>query len=273
MNRLSDIDYKGIKDGYDYKMRRLEFHGASDILQYITSSGGIKYHIDDLRDFSKLTYEEAKEYLLHGKKDYSEEYNEMLNDVESECTTCENEYNYTENGLFYDMGAVVEGLPENMLVNEIDTNKKEYNIIIDIMYRWDITSNIINNRGKAIFKLLYTLISKNYNINVQFRGISLEYKTRKKIKQALDITYNLPKNELNIPTIAFLCSSEFYRGIHLAIVRNEGLRNTHSYSDSKFKLQNNDILFGGGYTDLKMNYLTTINQANEYITNVYNKQI
>ncbi len=273
MNRLPDIDYIGIKDGYNYKMKRLEFNGASDILKYITSGEEIKYNINDLRDFSKITYEEAKEYLLHGKKDYSKEYNDMLNDIEYDECTCENEYRYTDNGLFYDMGSVVEGLPENMLINEIDTNKKEYNIIIDIMYGCQISNNIINNRGKAIFKLLYTLISKNYNINIQFKGLSLEYKTRKNIKKAIEIVYNLPKNELNIPTIAFLCSSEFYRGIHLAIVRTEGISNYLSYGDSKLKLQNNDILFGGGYIDLKMNDLMSINQANEYITNRYNKQI
>lgn len=252
-------------------MKELVFNGSADVLKYIQKNeSSVREFLDRNTDFTNnKTYTDIVKGLKFGIKDYNQKFLEQLKDIED--TNIEtNDYFFTDNGLFYDMQSVVDGLPECMLDTQYE-ERKSLRIISDYAYPHHTSNAIINNRGVALFKLFYTLITRNYNLEIAFATI-IESSYRKKDKH-LKLVFKLPKNEINIPTIAYYCNVEFFRAVTCAIMNNEGFDPCFSHSKSKFEHDKEDFFVGAGYTDYETRRLYSVEQADSFITKNFNEYL
>lgn len=210
-------------------------------------------------------YDSLVETLKLGKKDYNKDYLKVL-DLEFGSNTT-NSYFHTDSGLFYDMGEVINGAPENMMVDE-EKPKKYMKIFIDIGYSGGIPNRVLKHRGIAIFKLLYTLYMQQYILDVSWICFT-------KIDGCYERLYfHLPQNELNIPTIAAYCSPEFFR-LMLVIMhfpyKYHGCTGcSHAEGEDIKFLKSQGLYIPGGYTDGNANHLDTQEEADEYIQKIFN---
>lgn len=251
-------------------MKRLVFDGSADVLKYIqkNESSVRDFLSNNERFVNYKTYDDIVRGLKLGIKDYNKNFIKELKDIED--TNIEtNDYFFTDNGLFYDMQSVVDGLPECMLTTQED-ERKQLKIVADYSYPAHTSNETINNRGIALFKLFYTLITRNYNLEIEF-VTRIEHSYRSKDKN-MDLIFKLPKNEINIPTIAYYCNVEFFRAVSCAIMENEGFDPDCCHSIS-FVYDKNDFFVGGGYTDRETIRLTTVEKADEFITDRFNKYL
>lgn len=251
-------------------MKRLVFNGSADVLKYIQKNeSSVRDFLSNNERFTNhKTYDDIVKGLKLGIKDYNKNFIKELKDIDD--TKIEtNEYFFTDNGLFYDMQSVVDGIPECMLTTQED-ERKQLKIVADYCYPSHTSNETINNRGIALFKLFYTLITRNYNLEIEFVA-RIEHSYRKKNK-TMDLIFKLPKNEINIPTIAYYCNVEFFRAVTCAIMEKEGF-DTDCCHAIDFVYDKNDFFVGGGYTDEETVGLTTVKKADKFITDRFNKYL
>ena len=250
--------------------KRLVFDGSADVLKYIQKhEDRVREFLDGHHSFAKKSYEEICNGLKFGIKDYNKKFLEELKDIED--TKIEtNDYFFTDNGMFYDMQSVVDGLPECML-DTVQEERKSLRIVSDYAYPHYVSDKRINYRGVSLFKLFYTLLTKNYNLEIEFATKIIH---RGRTRKELELIFRLPKNELNIPTIAYYCNVEFFRAVTCAILETEGLRTNCSQSDRDFCSDNpEDFFVPAGYTDSRTETFNSVEDADKYITEKFNKYL
>lgn len=248
------------------------FNDCSSLVKYlINNKKGLtnNYEYNDNQNGEFCNYQDCDdliETLRLGKKEYNKDYLKVL-DLELGSDTT-NSYFHTDSGLFYDMGEVINGAPENMMTDE-EKPKKYMKIFIDVGFCGSTSNNVLKNRGVAIFKLLYTLYMQQYILDISwicFTHISGRYER---------LFFHLPQNELNIPTIAAYCSPEFFRLMLVCMYfpfnysGNTG-KSSPDYEDRQF-LKSQGLYIPGGYVDDKMNDLRSQKEADEYIQEIFNR--
>lgn len=251
-------------------MKKIIFNGSADVLKYVQKNKGkISEFLDNNRSFVNYkNFNDIENGLKLGIKDYNQKFLKELKDIED--TRIEtNDYFYTDNGLFYDMQSVVDGLPECMLDTQYE-ERKQLKIVADFSYPQATSDKVINYRGVSLFKLFYTLITKNYNLDISFATRVVSYFRRK--EKILDLEFVLPKNEINVPTIAYYCNVEFFRAVTCSIIENEGLKCEHCQS-RMFSVDNNDFFVGAGYTDTNTKYFRSVEDADKHITKNFNQYL
>lgn len=252
-------------------IRQTSFPNCSTLVNYLIEhkdglTSQFEYEYNKNTDWCNgQDYDSLLETLRLGKKNYNEEYLKVLDLNFASDTT--NKYNYTDDGMFYDMGEVINGAPECMLKDEQEP-KKMLKIFVDIGYSGGISNRILRNRGIAIFKLLYTLYMQNYILDVSwicFTHIDGCYER---------LYFHLPQNELNIPTIAAYCSPEFFRLMLVSMYfphTYHGCTGTsHATSSDLNFLKSQGLYIPGGYTDSRANHLDTQAEADEYVQGLFN---
>ena len=178
-------------------------------------------------------------------------------------------------GFAYDMGSVVNGEPECCLNFGSPEAKHTLTIYIDLSYSWRASSSDINNRGLAIIKLINTLISKGYIVNVYVfeHSITPYGNFIEKIRINTDI--------LTISTIAYACKCEFFRvvswlltAIHMGEKSYEA-ENTRSEVPNEFIdaiKERGDLYIAGGYGDSRL-YGCDKEKAEELVMGYYNDYV
>ena len=216
--------------------------------------------------FNYKTCDDLIQEIKYGCKEYNNTYIEELKDLDVGFDT-NNQYYKTDDGLFYDIGEVVNGSPECML-KDTEEGKKCLKVFIDVGFSWDTDNKVLQNRGISIFKLLYTLYMKNYlrDINwICFTEIAGRYEK---------MFFKLPENELNIPTIAAYCSPEFFR---LMIV---GMMHYFWYSQSgrsvcrcTDELKKEGLYLPGGYVDYTATNLRSIEESDKWVKKHFDQYV
>lgn len=248
------------------------FHNCTEIVQFLeqnkdglTSTGAYSRNVDT--DFCNYqNYDSLLTNLRLGNKDYNRDYLKVLDKLELGTDT-NNSYTYTDDGMFYDMGEVINNSPECMLIDE-QVPKKTLKMFIDVGYCGDTSNNVLKNRGIAIFKLLYTLYMQNYILDVSwvcFTKIEGYYER---------LYFHLPQNELNIPTIATYCSPEFFRlmlvCMYFPFTYNGGTGCSHMETEDRKFLEKQGLYIPGGYTSSEADNLHSQESADAFITKLFN---
>lgn len=110
-------------------------------------------------------------------------------------------------GFAYDMGSVVSGEPECCLNFGSPEQKPSLNIYIDIGYCGDTSVETINYRGVAIVKLINSLISMGYILNVYVVHYITECINDNKYAHLVKV----PTDFLALSSIGYSCTCDFFR--------------------------------------------------------------
>lgn len=264
------------------EIRCIEFEDLQEEKKYIEEP--IKNNkweiIDEIRDnsrrdfFGGSTLEETLQALDYGLKSYTDYFLENINEYTK--TTNEDNGLYMDiEGFAYDMGSVVEGVPECCITAGMPTPVPIIKIMVDITFAGCVEAKIIMNRGVAITNLINTLLAKKNIVELSFVDFNTQCDMNTLIKTNVDTT------TLPISTIAMLCSPQFFRQV--SWIATDELRQKESTlgrGRSEMlkciakKIEEENILFiGGSYTDpLGVDYgrYDSIAEANKYITELYN---
>lgn len=254
---------------------QLIFKNNTEVVKYLEDNAEkvkkSRFSTREADDFTNYkTYDQAFEGLKYGNTQYNNVFLDSLKDA----TDGEDGQAYTPDvtGLYYDMGAVTEGIPENAFnVTDNGEGKKTLKIYIDIAFVWSIPNKHLLNRGVAIFNLLNTLTLKGYILDVNFICDTYNNCTHK----YYNFTFKLPENEVNIPTIAFYTSPEFFRVINFVLLDI----NESDPSDSRGKRNKkytDGLFISGGYRadgepDREIEQaITTPEKAKNHIIKLFN---
>lgn len=283
------MDFKFVKDIQEV----IIFENKNEVLNYIDENftkrkDAIENRLSTENFENKLgkTPEEIIEEYKTGNKNYTLDMINNLKDI-SGIEVAGNNYEPTDDGLFYDIDKVVTGEPENMLT-AVPEKKKYIKVAIDVAFCSSVNNKIIANRGIAIFKLLYTLMTKGAILDIMFYSVfvppinrrtgkrrSVSKYLHKPIKTYCEI-YRLPMNELNLENIMFYCSPEFFRGI--TFITGGTHYNlpfeTTGLDTPPFDLKENNIFWlPAGYTDERTNELATVKAADDWCQEKYNNYL
>lgn len=177
-------------------------------------------------------------------------------------------------GFAYDMGSVVEGIPECCLNSNLPTPTPSVTIMVDIAFSWCVSARAISNRGIAITNLINTLLLNGYIVDLYLLRYNSQYD--------LDIMYTvkIDTTNLSIANIAYVCTPEYFRKI--GWITTDVLREKESESgrgQSKIlpfmlnKIKKEKIFFiGGDYSDSNItSHLDSVKNANNYILETFKK--
>lgn len=177
-------------------------------------------------------------------------------------------------GFAYDMGSVVEGIPECCLNSNLPTPTPSVTIMVDIAFSWCVSARAISNRGIAITNLINTLLLNGYIVDLYLLRYNSQYD--------LDIMYTvkIDTTNLSIANIAYVCTPEYFRKI--GWITTDVLREKESESgrgESKIlpfmlnKIKKEKIFFiGGDYSDSNItSHLDSVKNANNYILETFKK--
>lgn len=266
------------------------FSNNIDLYNYIKkmeNENGRDYykHIEECSDGSLLrwagaSYDESMTRLLYGNKEYTEKFIDGLKELNRETDVNINIFRDLE-GFAYDMGAVVQGEPECCLNVGSPKEKPTIKIRIGYSFSGSISPTVLKNRGVAITNLIYTLMTKGYIIDLGIGEVFIpDYNFAIK-GQSLNnsaISVNIPTENLCIGTVAMYNSVEFFRVLmiltHSMLLDKPKMpgwgTGTRNSSDIIEAFGNDCFFIPAGYYDSRMESLHELDDANEYITKLFN---
>lgn len=143
--------------------KRIDFASANHLIQYIesmpvTPSRDAEYSAN----FCPFSFDEALHLLKNGWSDGVKSFG-ITGVAHDSTNTQEREaYNYDVTGDFFDLDAVIQGVPECCLYRENEiADKSGVDIYINIATSWSVSQQTITNRGAAIAELVDSLREKN----------------------------------------------------------------------------------------------------------------
>lgn len=209
----------------------------------------------------------------YGLNNYTEKFIENLKETNQQTQTNEEIFLDTQ-GFAYDIGSVVQGIPECCINTGAPKTKKIIKILVDISFNCTTTAEEIMNRAIAITNLINTITIKKNIIKISFFDFNIQDDIN-----TLILT-NINTEIISPATIAFISSPQFFRQI--SWITTDELRNKDStggrghskltdYIKDKIK-KDNAFFIGGYYSDdkVKKGIYKTINSANDYITELFN---
>lgn len=220
-----------------------------------------EYSLNQTVEAMKFGFQKNTDYFL-----------DNIKEIRSQETTGKGTYLDYE-GFAYDMGNVVEGVPECCLNADLPATKPCIKIVVDIGFPSLYSAKQLNNRGIAIANLINTLIINGFIIDLCFMRYNHQHD--------MDIMFTVQVNTevLPISVVAFLSSSDFFRKIGFIttdFIRERpseigrGMTIIQEFMLNKFKRE--DIFFiGGGYSNPELCYhLENIKEANSYLLSLFN---
>lgn len=264
------------KDGYKIQ----EFNSFGEVAQYLEQTPDLyeyemtkKSRLSEEKEFYGIdSFDDVLDRLRYGDKVQTQSYIDNLKDLDS--------YDELDVGIFrdvegfaYDMGSVVNGEPECCLNFGSPEAKQSMNIYIDIGYCGDTDVETINNRGYAIVKLINSLISKGYILNIYV----VHYITTWDDDQCAQL-FKVSTDFLTLSTIAYSGTCDFFRVVSWLLTAiqikdksytGNGCSKPNSNIIKAIK-ERGDLYIPSGYTDSKLNSCSK-EKAEELVIGYYNK--
>lgn len=264
-----------------YKIQ--EFDSFSEVADYLES-------IPDLYDYTMTKKDELSksfhgvssfdgifDRLRYGDKVQTENFINELKDLDTFDEIDVGIFRDVE-GFAYDMGSVVNGEPECCLNFGSPEAKPTLNMYIDIGYCGGVEVKTINYRGYAIIKLINTLISKGYILNIYV----VHYITTYDGKYAGDYAqlFRVPTNFLTLSTIGYSCCCDFFRVVSWLLTAIQSKCKTHSGNGRSMPnskiieaiKERGDLYIPSGYTDGRLN-ICDKERAEELVMGYYNDYV
>ncbi len=264
-----------------YKIQ--EFDSFSEVADYLES-------IPDLYDYTMTKKDELSksfhgvssfdgifDRLRYGDKVQTENFINELKDLDTFDEIDVGIFRDVE-GFAYDMGSVVNGEPECCLNFGSPEAKPTLNMYIDIGYNGGVEVETINYRGYAIIKLINTLISKGYILNIYVVHYITTYDGRYSGDYAQ--LFKVPTNFLTLSTIGYSCCCDFFRVVSWLLTAIQSKCKTHSgdgRSMPNSKIieaikERGDLYIPSGYTDGSLNVCSK-ERAEELVMGYYNDYV
>lgn len=255
----------------------IEFDSLSSHADYITNNNKSRYSYNKkLKDCNSFIGIEGNLDTIIDNIRYGDERltTSLLNLKEQDSYEAE-EYDIHMDieGFAYDMGSVICGEPECCLNTNPLTPKKTIEIVVDLGYSGGCYSTAINYRSIAIMNLVTSLQREGYIVKLSLLST---YPHNNQIHKT-----NIDTDIVSASQLAVGTSSYYWRGaswLTVQILNNGGRDGGSDCSTTprdvidQFK-KNNIFYIGGGYTDGKMNNLNSVDEANEYIQELFSKFI
>ena len=258
-----------------YKMQ--EFNSFCEVAEYLEQIPDLyEYEMTDSRRLEKdfhgiSSFDKVFDRLRYGDKVQTENFINELKDLDS--------FEELDCGIFrdvegfaYDMGSVVNGEPECCLNFGSPEPKRSMNIYIDLGYTGWTDAETINNRGYALVKLINTLISKGYILNVYMVRYATLWGDGKYAQLV-----RVPTEFLTMSVVAYSCTCDFYRVVTwllTAIHANDKGYTGQSSAQASDEIiesirQRGDMYIGGGFTDYRFGHCSK-EEAEEIVMEYYN---
>ena len=146
------------------------------------------------------SFDQAVEYFRKGYKtdtvEFAEEIADLARRLSEEFDLAPN-YAPAENGLFFDVGRVIEGAPECWYDQPLDV-RPELNLLIHASFYSGVTKEQVYNRGVVICTLI-NLLSRKFNLQVK-----ICYGTQSKWGTYYLAEIEIPNNPLDLDLMNFL---------------------------------------------------------------------
>ena len=255
------VEFDSIIDQYDYIMpsiRNNRFGNVTELEKDMGWNGS--YTLNEVVEGMKYGLQKSTDYFL-----------DNIKEIRSQDTTGRGTF-LDYDGFAYDMGSVVEGVPECCLNADLPAVKPCIKVLVDVSFSCRHSANQLDNRGIAIANLINTLIINGYIVDLCF----MLYNTQ----SDMDImaTTRVNTEVLPISTVAFLSGSDYFRKIGFITmdeVRDKasnwgrGQSYIQNFMLNKFKKE--DIFFiGGSYANPQISsHINTVSEANEYIISLF----
>jgi len=171
-----------------------------------------------------FSYNQAKQQIITGDQKYTQKFIDGLSVVTSE-ETSNTQFGFDVEGDSYDIGSVVEGVPECCIRQTFPEDKKYVRVIAALGFRDGTKEQAIINRGVAITHLVSTLMMQGYIVDFSV----CMYCTRREEGQHGGFILDLPRNMISVSSIAYVCSIQFFRIISLLVCDMINDRDWHGH--------------------------------------------
>ena len=260
-----------------YKMQ--EFNSFCEVAEYLEQTPDLyEYKMTESCRLDKSfhgisSFDKVFDRLRYGDKIQTENFITELKDLES--------YEELDVGIFrdvegfaYDMGSVVNGEPECCLNFGSPEPKRSMNIYIDLGYTGRTSAETINNRGYALIKLINTLISKGYILNVYMVRYATLSWDGGKYAQLIKV----PTEFLTMSVVAYSCTCDFYRVVTWLLTAIQAKDKDYTGNSSaeasdeiiKAIEKRGDLYIGGGFTEGRFGHCSK-EEAEEIVMEYYDK--
>lgn len=263
-----------------YKIQ--EFDSFSEVADYLESVTDLKdYKLTKksyLKDNSSFlgisSFDNVLERLRYGDKVQTELFINELKDLDTFDETDVGIFRDVE-GFAYDMGSVVNGEPECCLNFGSPEAKLHLNVYIDLAYTGWASPTSINNRGLAIIKLVNSLISKGYILDIYVVRYATLYNDEKYAQQI-----KVPTQFLTLSTLAYACTCDFYRIVTWLLTAIQ-CNNKNYAGDSSAQIDEElleaikargDLYISGGFNDRRFDSCDK-KEAEELVMGYYNDYV
>lgn len=261
------------------KIKCVDFNGFYDQLEYIKDVArdnlynAVKRvrHRDDW--WGTRTLNQTIEGMKYGFQDDTNYFLNNIAEVKNNDGTSEGVKMSVE-GSAYDMGAVIEGVPECCLNFNLPAPVPYINIMVDLFFSGSFSATQIRNRGIAITNLVNTLLFNGYAVDLHAFEFNSQW------DQNVMYTIKIDTKNLSMADLAFLCSPEYFRKIALLTIdkrrdsaSSAGMGSSEVLPFMLKKFKKSKVFFiGGSISDKNIgSQLSSVKQANKYITKIFQK--
>lgn len=158
-------------------------------------------------------FDKAYNQMVYGYK-YSQKLMDNLSDFRDADELGLGGLSMDVEGSAYDMGAVVQGVPECCIADTAVEEKKHLRLVASVGFNSGMESEYIVNRGVAIADLAGSLMLKGYIVDLDFL---MQYNPNAGYLPSVVFFVRVPQSAICASTIAFLTSSQFLRKICIGV--------------------------------------------------------
>ena len=162
---------------------------------------------------NNCNFDKAYNQMVYGYK-YEQKLMDELADFRDENVLDMGWLSMDIEGSAYDMGAVVQGVPECCIAETAVEEKKHLRLVASVGFSAGMESKYIVNRGVAIADLAGSLMLKGYVVDLDFL---MEDNPNHSHLPKVVFFVRVPQSGLCASTIAFLTSSQFLRKICIGV--------------------------------------------------------
>lgn len=269
-------------DNFGSDVVAVQFDSFTDMAGFITEKRKEYGYFSILRSNRSswnnyCDFDDTYKQMLYGYTDFNQEMIEGLREFTDAGLMARGGLCMDTEGYSYDMGAVVQGIPECCISDNDIEEKKHIRVVASVGFNSSTDSRYIINRGVAIANLVGTLMLKGYVVDLDF--VMAYNPTNESFKKCI-FFLRIPTGTFCASTIAFVTSTQFLRLMCIGVCDFILGKNIDGHATG-YKTQevldwckNNSLYFEDGY-EIGLNSLVrtmyeTPEKAQKSINNAFN---